>query len=43
MEVETGKIRAISNFGRTDDGKYYEKLNYSIGEAFLQILDMLDI
>ena len=33
MEVETGKIRAISNFGRTDDGKYYEKLNYSIGEA----------
>jgi len=33
MEVESGKIRAISNFGRTDDGKYFEKLNYSVGEA----------
>jgi len=33
MEVETGKIRAISNFGRTDQGKYYEKLNYAVGES----------
>ena len=33
MEVATGKIRAISNFGRTDQGKYYEKLNYAVGES----------
>ena len=33
MEVATGKIRAISNFGRTDKGKYYEKLNYAVGES----------
>ena len=33
MEVQTGKIRAISNFGRTDQGKYYEKLNYAVGES----------
>jgi cell division protein FtsI (penicillin-binding protein 3) len=32
MEVETGNIKAISNFGITDDGKYYEKLNYAVGE-----------
>ena len=32
MEVNTGKIKAISNFGRTENGKYYEKLNYGIGE-----------
>ena len=33
MEVTTGKIRAISNFGRTEQGKYYEKLNYAVGES----------
>ena len=33
MEVATGKIRAISNFARTDQGKYYEKLNYAVGES----------
>ena len=33
MEVATGKIRAVSNFGRTDQGKYYEKLNYAVGES----------
>ena len=33
MEVGTGKIRAISNFGRTNEGKYFEKLNYAIGES----------
>ena len=31
MEVSTGKIKAISNFGRTSEGKYYEKLNYAVG------------
>ncbi len=33
MEVSTGKIKAISNFGRTVEGKYYEKLNYAVGES----------
>jgi len=33
METNTGEIRAISNLGRTSEGKYYEKLNYAIGES----------
>jgi cell division protein FtsI (penicillin-binding protein 3) len=33
METKTGNIKAISNLGRTSKGKYYEKLNYAIGEA----------
>lgn len=33
MEVETGEIKAISNLGRTEEGKYYERLNYAIGES----------
>ena len=33
MEVKTGDIKAISNFGLTENGKYYEKLNYAIGEG----------
>ncbi len=33
MEVETGEIRAISNLGRTSKGRYYEKLNYAVGES----------
>ena len=33
METKTGEIKAISNLGRTDDGKYYERLNYAIGES----------
>ncbi len=33
MEVETGEVRAISNLGRTKKGKYYEKLNYAVGES----------
>ncbi len=33
MEVKTGEIRAISNLGRTSNGKYYEKLNYAVGES----------
>ena len=33
MEVSTGKIKAISNFARTSEGKYYEKLNYAVGES----------
>lgn len=33
METETGAIRAVANLGRTSEGKYYEKLNYAIGES----------
>ena len=33
METHTGEIKAISNLGRTEDGKYYERLNYAVGES----------
>jgi len=33
METKTGEIRAISNLGRNSDGRYYERLNYAIGES----------
>ncbi|MGA1775534.1 MAG: peptidoglycan D,D-transpeptidase FtsI family protein [Flavobacteriaceae bacterium] len=33
MEVATGAIKAIANLGRTEEGKYYEKLNYAVGET----------
>jgi cell division protein FtsI (penicillin-binding protein 3) len=33
METKTGAVKAIANLGRTDGNKYYEKLNYAVGEA----------
>ena len=33
METQTGEIKAISNLGITSEGKYYEKLNYAVGES----------
>ena len=33
METKTGEIKAISNLGITSSGKYYERLNYAIGES----------
>ncbi|WP_282056826.1 penicillin-binding protein [Maribacter luteus] len=33
METKTGEVKAISNLGRTKEGKYYERLNYAIGES----------
>lgn len=33
MEVQTGAVKAIANLGRTQEGKYFEKLNYAVGEA----------
>ncbi len=33
METRTGEVKAISNLGRTSEGKYYERLNYAIGES----------
>lgn len=34
METKTGEIRAISNLGRNADGRYYERLNYAVGESY---------
>lgn len=33
MDVKTGEIKAISNLGRNKKGKYYERLNYAVGES----------
>lgn len=33
MEVETGKIKAIANIGRTGEDEYWEDYNYAVGEA----------
>jgi len=33
METKTGEIKAMANLGMTKDGKYYERLNYAIGES----------
>jgi cell division protein FtsI (penicillin-binding protein 3) len=33
MEVKTGKIRAIANLGKNEDGDYTENYNYAIGES----------
>tara|TARA_R110001592_G_scaffold54693_2_gene167444 strand:+ start:92 stop:2098 length:2007 start_codon:yes stop_codon:yes gene_type:complete len=33
MEVKTGEVKAIANLGQTAGGKYYERLNYAIGES----------
>lgn len=33
METATGEIKAISNLGRTKEGKYYEKRNYAVWES----------
>ncbi|WP_339754474.1 penicillin-binding protein [uncultured Winogradskyella sp.] len=33
MDVRTGEIKAISNLGRNKEGKYYERLNYAVGES----------
>jgi len=33
MDTRSGEIKAISNLGRTDGDKYYERLNYAIGES----------
>lgn len=33
METHTGKVRAISNLGRANDGTYYETTNYAVQES----------
>ena len=33
MEVKTGKVRAIANLTRNEDGSYSEDYNYAIGES----------
>jgi cell division protein FtsI (penicillin-binding protein 3) len=32
METKTGKVRAIANLGRANDGTYYET-NYAVAES----------
>ena len=34
METQTGAIKAIANLGRTQEGKYFEKLNYAVGTTY---------
>ncbi|RZJ35860.1 MAG: PASTA domain-containing protein [Flavobacterium sp.] len=33
METQTGKVKAISNLGRSSDGSYYETINYAVAES----------
>lgn len=33
MEVKTGKVRAIANLSRDEDGRYIEDYNFAIGES----------
>ncbi|MBX2816585.1 MAG: transpeptidase family protein [Saprospiraceae bacterium] len=33
MEVESGKIRAMSNLKRQNDGSYWESFNHAVGDA----------
>ena len=33
METQTGKVKAISNLGRANDGSYYETINYAVSES----------
>jgi cell division protein FtsI (penicillin-binding protein 3) len=33
MEVATGEIKALSNLGRGESGKYFEKRNYAVWES----------
>ncbi len=33
MEVATGEIKALSNLGRSSEGKYFEKRNYALWES----------
>lgn len=33
METATGEIKALSNLGRSNDGKYFEKRNYALWES----------
>jgi len=33
METKSGKVKAISNLGKAQDGSYYETVNYAIAES----------
>ena len=46
METKTGKVKAISNLGKAEDGSYYETVNYAIAEAHepgstFKLIDMI--
>lgn len=34
METKTGAVKAIANLARTEEGKYFEKLNYAVGTTY---------
>src|SRR5690625_7356277 len=34
MEVNSGKVKAIANLGRSSDGQYYEQLIYAVGRLY---------
>lgn len=34
METNTGAVKAIANLARTENGKYFEKLNYAVGTTY---------
>ena len=33
MEVKTGQVKAIANLTRSEEGKYWERYNYAVGES----------
>lgn len=33
METKTGRVKAISNLGKANDGSYYETVNYAVAES----------
>ncbi len=46
METKTGKVKAISNLGKAQDGSYYETVNYAIAESHepgstFKLIDMI--
>jgi cell division protein FtsI (penicillin-binding protein 3) len=46
METKTGKVKAISNLGKAEDGSYYETVNYAIAESHepgstFKLIDMI--
>jgi hypothetical protein len=40
MEVETGKVRAMVNLRRTDDGEYVDSYNYAMKDNIEPVLPL---
>jgi cell division protein FtsI (penicillin-binding protein 3) len=43
--TKTGKVRAIANLGRANDGTYYETTNYAVAEpgSTFKLVDLMAI